>query len=101
MEEKDKVRMKCSVTQIPVNASDAITGHKLQGLTKDNVIVFSWSNSTNWIYVVLSRVRTLSGLYLFQKLKLADIKPPSRDYLAFLERMRALQGEELERARAS
>jgi len=99
MEEKDKVRMKCSVTQIPVNASDAITGHKLQGLTKDNVIVFSWSNSTNWIYVVLSRVRTLSGLYLFQKLKLADIKPPSRDYLAFLDRMRVLQGYELARAR--
>ena len=99
MEEKDKVRMKCSVTQIPVNASDAITGHKLQGLTKDNVIVFSWSNSTNWIYVVLSRVRTLSGLFLFQKLKLADIKPPSRDYLAFLDRMRGLQEHELERAR--
>eukprot|EP00985_Skeletonema_marinoi_P021697 scaffold13446_cov257-Skeletonema_marinoi.AAC.1 len=86
MEEKDKVRMKCSVTQIPVNASDAITGHTLQGLTKDNVIVFSWNNSTNW--------NTSSSL-----LKLADIKPPSRDYLAFPERMRGLQGSELERAR--
>jgi len=99
MAEQDKVKMKCSVTQIPVNASDAITGHKLQGLTKDNLIVVSWSNSTNWIYVVLSRVRTLSGLYLFRKLNLEDIKPPSRDYLQFLERMRALQQAELERAR--
>jgi hypothetical protein len=68
-------------------------------LTKDNLIVVSWSNSTNWIYVVLSRVRTLSGLYLFRKLNLEDIKPPSRDYLQFLERMRALQQAELERAR--
>jgi len=100
MAEQDKVKMKCSVTQIPVNARDAITGHKLQGLTKDNIIVFSWSNSTNWIYVVLSRgVRTLEGLYLFQKLNLGDIKPPSRDYLAFLERMRDLEWNELERER--
>ncbi|KAL7426537.1 hypothetical protein ACHAXM_000502 [Skeletonema potamos] len=83
--------MKCSVTQIPVNARDAITGHKLQGLRKDNIIVFSW---------ILSRgVRTLEGLYLFQKLNLGDIKPPSRDYLAFLERMRDLEWNELERER--
>lgn len=93
----EKVHMGCSVTQLPVNASDAITGHKLQGLTKDNVIVYSWQRSTNWIYVVLSRVRTLSGLYLFRKLRLSDIKPPTRDYMAFLGRMRDLEREDLDR----
>jgi hypothetical protein len=92
------VPMKCNVTQLPVNASDAITGHKLQGLTKDNVIVCSWNKTTNWIYVVLSRVRTLKGLYLFRKLKLSDIKPPQREYVAFLERMQALQDRDLRRA---
>ena len=92
------VPMKCNVTQLPVNASDAITGHKLQGLTKDNVIVCSWNKTTNWIYVVLSRVRTLKGLYLFRKLKLSDIKHPQREYVAFLERMQALQDRDLRRA---
>ena len=87
--------MACSVTQLPINASasDAITGHKLQGLTKENVIVCSWNSSTNWIYIVLSRVRTLAGLYLYlfrRLLKLNDIKPPSRDYMAFLDRMKDL-----------
>ena len=93
----DKQQMKCSLLQLPVNASDAITGHKLQGLTKDRLIVYSWNKSTNWIYVVLSRVRTLSGLYLVQSLSLKDIKPPSQDYLAFLGRMKDLQQRELYR----
>ena len=97
--QSSRVLMKCKVTQIPVNSSDAITGHKLQGLTKDNVIVFSWNKSTNWIYVVLSRVRTLSGLYLFRALRLKDIKPPSREYFAFLDRMRSMQRWEIERSR--
>ena len=29
------------MTQIPANANDAITGHKLQVFTKDNLIVYS------------------------------------------------------------
>ena len=94
---KEKQPMKCKLTQIPVNASDAITGHKLQGLTKDKLIVYSWNKSINWIYVVLSRVRTLSGLYLVESLRLKDIKPPSRDYLSFLDRMKALQQKEIDR----
>ena len=34
-----KETMKCKINQIPVNSSDAITGHKLQGLAKDQLIV--------------------------------------------------------------
>jgi hypothetical protein len=81
------------MTQFLVNSSDAVTGHKLQGMTKDNVIVASWNKQINWIYVVLSRVRTLDGLYLFKKLKLTDIKKPEsfRDFQAFMERMRRLE----------
>ena len=90
-------RMKCRVTQLPVISSDAITGHKLQGLTKDNLVVYSWNKSTNWIYVVLSRVRTLSGLFLVRRLKLADIKPTSRDYLSFLRRIGNLEQQEFRR----
>ena len=58
-----------NVTQFPVNSNIATTGHKLQGMTKDSLIVFSWNYTfANWIYVVLSRVRTLQGLFLCQKL---------------------------------
>ena len=35
---KEKQRMKCGIKQIPVVSSDAITGQKLQGLTKDNLL---------------------------------------------------------------
>ena len=94
----ETITMKCRVTQLPLNASDAITGHKLQGLTKDNVIVKGWNKSVKWIYTVLSRVRTLSGLFIFEKLQLRNIKPPSREYLDFLERMKKKENEELERA---
>ena len=90
-------RMKCCVAQLSVNSSDASTGHKLQGLTKDTLVVYSWNKSTNWIYVVLSRVRTLSGLFLVRRLKLADIKPTSRDYLYFLGRIRTLEQQEFRR----
>ena len=91
--------MACGITQVPVILSNAITGHELQGLTKDNVIVYSWNKLTEWIYVVLSPVKTLEGLFLVQTLKLADIKPPSREYLAFLRRMKDMQTAELERFR--
>ena len=95
----EKQPMWCSITQIPVNSSDAITGHKLQGLTKDQLIIYSWNKTTSWIYVVLSRVRTIGGLFLVKPLKLGDIKAPSRDYLAFIGRMNNLQQIDLERSR--
>ena len=46
------------VMQIPINLNDATMGHKLQGLSKDIVIITSWSSGgifTNWEYVVLSQ----------------------------------------------
>ena len=97
----EKQTMKCKINQIPVNSSDAITGHKLQGLTKDQLIVYSWNKSTSWIYVVLSRVRTLKGLFLLKGIRLKDIKPPSRDYLAFMGQMMRLQQVDLDRNHAN
>ena len=91
--------MKYSMTQILVNASDATTGHKFEGLTKDNLNVYSCTESTHWIYVVLSYIRTLSGPYSCRSLKLWDIKPPPQDYLAFLGWMKKLQEHDLERSR--
>ena len=59
-------------SQFGVNSNIATTGHKLQGMSKDNIVVVSWSTQhKNWIYVVLSRVRTLKGLHLLQRLPLS------------------------------
>ena len=94
------MKMSAKFTQIPVNSSDAITGHKLQGLTKDSLVVYEWDSDTCWIYVVLSRVRTLKGLYLIRPIRRSDIKPASREYLDFMVRMETLANLEVERFRA-
>ena len=52
------------MTQFPVNSNIATTGHKLQGQTKKHLIVTSWNYTfPNWVYVGLSRVKNLRGLF--------------------------------------
>ena len=56
-------KFRCKMMQIPANSNDATTGHKLQGMSKDAIIVSLWPTGSlaamfkNWEYVVLSRVR--------------------------------------------
>ena len=84
----------------PASAAPAAVTHPTQrSSTKDNLIVYSWNKITEWIYVVLSRVKTLEGLFLVRPLKLTDIKPPSKEYLSFLQRMKDMQTTELEQFR--
>ena len=62
-------KFRCKMMQIPANSNDATTGHKLQGMSKDAIIVSSWPTGNlaamfkNWEYVVLSphTIRTLPG----------------------------------------
>lgn len=61
-----KVRMKGS--QFPLISNSCTTGHKLQGCTLDQILVNDWMYKQNWAYVVLSRVRTMNGLYIRQNL---------------------------------
>jgi len=56
------------ISQFAVNLSLATTGHKLQGMTKDILILSEISLVPNWLYVVLSRVTTLQGLFLMMPL---------------------------------
>jgi hypothetical protein len=70
---KDKAKIFPSAVQIPLISNDATTGHKLQGSSLDAVCIPSWSCSTNWPCVMLSRVRTLDGLCLGKPLN------PSKD----------------------
>ena len=37
-----KQQMRCKMNQIPANLNDGTTGHKLQGMSKDVIIVTSW-----------------------------------------------------------
>ncbi|KAL7491429.1 hypothetical protein ACHAWT_000795 [Skeletonema menzelii] len=80
------------VRQFPVNSNLATTGHKLQGMSKDVLIVNSWDyRCANWVYVVLSRVRTRKGLFLVRPLDLdKDFNVPQK-LLDFEERMKRLK----------
>ena len=85
---KLKINFRCKMTQLPVNLNNATTGHKLQGSSKDVLIITSWPNGglfNNWEYTVLSRVRTLNGLYLLKPISLEKSFKPSvelKNYLA-------------------
>jgi hypothetical protein len=50
-------------TQVPIVINNATTGHKLQGCGVPTLFVHNWYYSTNWPYVMSSRVGTKKGLY--------------------------------------
>eukprot|EP00985_Skeletonema_marinoi_P020429 scaffold12160_cov75-Skeletonema_marinoi.AAC.1 len=57
-----------AIAQIPVNSNIATTGHKLQGMSKNTLIVNNWDyKCANWVCVVLSRVRTRKGLIFSER----------------------------------
>ena len=90
---------RCNMTQLPINSNDATTGHKLQGMSKDVVIISSWPTGglfKNWEYVVLSRVRTRNGLYLFEEIDMTKSFKPSPELAFFFDRARGKEQTFLE-----
>ena len=83
--------------QIPANSNDATTGHKLQGMSKDAIIVSSWPTASLaamfkiWEYVVLSRVRTLSGLYLVTPIDMDKSFHPSPQLASYMDKIRKFE----------
>ena len=72
------------------NSNIATTGHKLQGMSKDILIVNDWNyQCVNWVYVVLSRVRTLAGLYLMKPLDLERGFNVPQNLIRFEQRLKA------------
>ena len=57
-DEHETLQMKAC--QLPL----LITGHQLQGSGVDSLFVHNWSYVQNWVYVMLSRVKTRAGLFL-------------------------------------
>ena len=62
--EKMRKTVDVTVNRFPVLINYATTGHKLQGQTKTSLFISEWHYGANWPYVVLSRVKTLKGLFL-------------------------------------
>ena len=83
-----RVSVNMLLTHFPIIGNFATTGHKLQGKTMDNLVVAEWGDLQNWAYVVLSRVRTLSGLFLWEPLPEHFSFVPEPDYLAMMNRLR-------------
>jgi hypothetical protein len=98
-----RVTFRCKMKQIPANSNDATTGHKLQGMSKDAIIVSSWPTGSlaamfkNWEYVVLSCVRTLSGLYLVKPIDMDKSFQPSPQLTSHMDKIRKFEKDMLEK----
>jgi hypothetical protein len=98
-----RVTFQCKMKQIPANSNDATTRHKLQGMSKDAIIVSSWPTGSlaamfkNWEYVVLSCARTLSGLYLDKSIDMDISFQPSPQLTSYMDKIRKFEKDMLEK----
>jgi hypothetical protein len=82
------------MNQIPANLNYVTTDHKLQGMSKDVIIVTSWPTGglsktfKNWEYVVLSRVRTVSGLHLVDPIDMEKLFNPSSQLRSYIDKIK-------------
>ena len=90
---KQMVKTRVRIYQFPAVSVFSLTGHKTQGTTTDALIVGPPGEKYRlgqggWLYVVLSRVRSLSGLYLMEPL-CEDLKKyiPRKAVIKELERL--------------
>lgn len=94
-ERKEKIF--CNITQFPVNLNDASTVHKLQGLSKDVLIITSWANQwDNWEYTILSRVRTREGLFLLKDIDMEKSFAPPKMLQSYMKKIRDMEKKMLD-----
>lgn len=67
---------KASIYQFPLQLAYALTIHKLQGTTQKHLFYYNIDRwfASGMMYVLLSRVKELDGLYLHQKVKINQFK---------------------------
>jgi hypothetical protein len=75
------------MVQFPIVAANARTIHKLQGRSLENIVISSWDYTDNWIYVALSRVKTMGGLFLRLPLDLVKCRGMSVEARQFMEKL--------------
>ncbi len=98
-----KVKFCCKMKQIPANSNNATTGHKLQGMSKDIIVIMSWPTGgleamfKNWEYVIISRVCTLSQLYLVEPIDMGKLFKPSSELKKYIENARKKERSLLEK----
>lgn len=63
-----KVATTLQITQFMINLNHATTGRELQGESVNKLVTAEWHSSQNFACVLLSRVRTFSGLKLLEKI---------------------------------
>jgi len=78
-----RFRRRIKLTQFPVVCANARTVHKLQGRSILNLFISSFSYVGNWVYVALSRVRSITGLFLRNPLDHKKCKGMSIECLNF------------------
>jgi hypothetical protein len=67
-------RTKIQMHQFPCVLSLVLTGHKTQGLNTESIILACLapkdkSGVSGWLYVILSRVKTIEGLFLRENIE--------------------------------
>jgi ATP-dependent exoDNAse (exonuclease V) alpha subunit len=82
--------------QIPLRLAWAVTVHKSQGQTYDEVVIDMGRGafSPGQTYVALSRVRSLEGLYLTRAIRMSDVMV-DEDVLRFMQGTRPAPIEKL------
>jgi hypothetical protein len=85
---KSRVQTNIELQDLPVIVNHAITGHKLQGKTVKSLVIAEWSKMKNWALVVLSRVNTLSGLFLMSPIPEDMDFGPAENYLDMMRSLR-------------
>ena len=100
-------RIKIQMFQLPCVLSLALTGHKTQGLTADSIILACLASKdksglSGWLYVILSRVKTIEGLFLMEKIEQCPSKYIARqDVMREMNRLRAINKTTSERLQSA
>ena len=100
-------RTKIQMLQLPCVLSLVLTGHKTQGLTTDSIILSGLapkdkSGVSGWLYVILSRVKTIEGLFLMENIEKNPTKYSARnDVKREMNRLRAINLQTIQRLQAA
>jgi ATP-dependent DNA helicase PIF1 len=84
------------LTTYPLVPSYALTVEKIQGATLDGIVLGTLHHSSRksfpsaLLYVALSRVRRLQGLFLTEPLTFEDIRAPSNEIKAEIARLEGI-----------